>query len=286
MARTPDIDVLAVQQDAALVNALAVRADLDDFPDDHVATLLAAWTASIDAGVDASEPWRLPEPALTPVGAERRSGRGRAGVVAGAVVAALVASGGAAAAVTGDPLAVVRAPIEALERVNPFAGDEDNAKTTLPEPAAPVAEPNKLLASAQRALAQGDLEEAARLLAEAQALLGDTMTPGQERRIDRLLEQLSGEAKGQGQGKPDDAGQGKPDDAGQGKPDDAGQGKPDDAGQGKPGDQGQDKPTQDPADPGSTQTSAEPGGTDRGSEATGPSTENPGSSAGGPGQGN
>ena len=200
MARTPDVDVLAVQHDGVLINALAVRGDLDAFAADPVADLLVSWVQSIDEGIDDSAAWVMPEQEWTRVTPRRQ--RGRAGLVAGVTAAVLVVSSGAAAAVTGDALAIVRAPIEVLGRVSPFhtGQDEakDGAKDGLPEPAAPVAEPNKLLADVRRALAQGDKAEATRLLAQAQDLLGDAVNPGQQHRIDKLTSQLGTESQGKG----------------------------------------------------------------------------------------
>lgn len=259
MVRTPDVDVLAVQQDGALVNALAVRGDLDSFADDPVARLLVAWVESIDTGLDEGGPWLMPEQERTPVTPIRR--RGRAGLVAGVTAAVLVVSSGAAAAVTGDALAIVRAPIEVLGRVNPFVGDQDetgNAKADLPEPASPVAGPNKLLADAQRALAQGDVEEAARLLAQAQALLDNAANPGQQHRIDKLAAQLGGDSKGkgvdQGKGKDVNRGNGKDVNPGKGKDVNQGNGKDVNPGKGKDVNQG-------------TGTTQEPGTSTSGNQA-------------------
>ena len=238
MTRTPDADVLALQQDGALVSALAVRGDLDGFAGDPVAELLGAWVKSIDEGIDDSgSSWVVPEQQPTPVTPIRH--RGRAGLVAGVTAAVLVVSSGAAAAVTGDALAIVRAPIEAFGRVSVFGVGQDDAKDVLPEPASPVAKPNKLLADAQRALAQGNTEEAARLLAQAQGLLGDAANPGQQHRIDKLTAQLEDGTHGKdsNQGKAKDADQGKGKDGNQGKAKDSDQGK----GQGKDADQGQGK---------------------------------------------
>jgi hypothetical protein len=238
MSRSHDVDVLAVQRDGALVNALAGRGDLHDVADDPVARMLVAWVESIDAGLDDGRSWVVPEQERTPVPPDRR--RGRAGLVAGVTAAVLVVSSGAAAAVTGDALAIVRAPIEVLGRVNPFVGGQEetkDAKSGLPEAASPVAGPNKLLADAQRALAQGDVTEAARLLAQAQGLLGDATNPGQQHRIDKLTAQLGSGNQGKGkdvnQGKSKDANQGKSKDANQGKSKDANQGKSKDVDQGK-----------------------------------------------------
>jgi hypothetical protein len=237
MARSHDVDVLAVQRDGALVNALAVRGDLHDVADDPVARMLVAWVESVDAGLDDSRPWLMPEQERTPVPPDRR--RGRAGLVAGVTAAVLVVSSGAAAAVTGDALAIVRAPIEVLGRVNPFVGGQEetkDAKSGLPEAASPVAGPNKLLADAQRALAQGDVTEAARLLAQAQGLLGDATNPGQQHRIDKLTAQLG--SGNQGKGKDVDQGKGKDVDQGKGKDVDQGKGKDVDRGKGKDVNQG------------------------------------------------
>jgi hypothetical protein len=244
MTRTPDVDVLAVQHDGALVSALAVRGDLDDFAGDPVAEMLGAWVKSIDDGIDdSSASWVMPEQQPTPVAPIRH--RGRAGLVAGVTAAVLVVSSGAAAAVTGDALAIVRAPIEALGRVSSIGVGQDDAKDVLPEQASPVAGPNKLLADAQRALAQGDTEEAARLLAQAQGLFGDAANPGQQHRIDKLTAQLGdgnpGKDANPDQGKGADQGKGKGADQGKGKGADQGKGKGADQGKGKGADQGKAK---------------------------------------------
>jgi hypothetical protein len=240
MARTPDVDVLAVQHDGALINALAVRGDLDVFGDDPVAGLLVAWVESIDAGIDDGRSWVVPEQERTPVTPVRPHRRGRAGLVAGATVAVLVVSSGAAAAVTGDALAIVRAPIDVLGRVSPFAAGQDDAKSELPEPAAPVAGPNKLLADAQRALAQGDTEEAARLLAQAQGLLGDVANPGQQHRIDKLTAQLGADHQGRGKGSDQDKGKGTDQDKGKGTDQDNGKDSDQDKGKDANQDKGKD----------------------------------------------
>lgn len=183
-----ELDTVAVQQDAASVHALASRAlDEVDMNDPAVAAL-AAWVADIDAGIDETTAFVMSQ---TPFGESSTiviaASRGRrSALIAGSTVLALVVSGGAAAAVTGDPLALVRAPLHAMAKVNPFADSEPNARDRLPKQAPTTAGANKLLADAQRAMADGDTAKAQELLAEAEALLGDNANPGQLNRIDKL----------------------------------------------------------------------------------------------------
>jgi hypothetical protein len=178
MARE-ELDVAAVQRDAQTIQALASRvpALLDE--DDPIAHHLAAWVEEIDRGIDPTIVVRVPprETNLSP--ASERRGRRAAGV-AGATVMALVISSGAAAAVTGDPLAAVKAPLAALKTINPFAGDspETSPAKDLPQ----AADTNRLLADARKAIAQGDLQRAKELLEQA----GSTG----DRRVDKLTVRL------------------------------------------------------------------------------------------------
>ena len=256
MAGTPDVDVLAVQHDGALINALAVRGDLDAFADDPVAGLLVAWVESIDAGIDDEQVvgW-CPSRSATPVTPVRH--RGRAGLVAGVTAAVLVVSSGAAAAVTGTRWRSCARRSRSSGGSAPSTVGQDDAKAALPEPAAPVAGPNKLLADAQRALAQGDTEEAASGSSPRPrdcsvtrptpvSSTGSTSSPLSSGPTTRARARTSTRAQGprtstRAQGKDVDQGQGKDVDQGQGKDVDQGKGKDVDQGQGKDVDQGQGK---------------------------------------------
>ncbi len=184
-----ELDMVAVQGDAALVDALATRSVGASDLDDPVVRALAEWGEYVDDGLDDAVTFVMPGSA----GAARaaHAGRGRRTMlVAGSTALALVVSGGAAAAVTGDPLAVVKAPLHALGTVNPFSGDETNAGDRLPNPTPTKAQANKLLADARRAMAQDHPVKAQRLLAEAKVLLGDDVNPGQQKFIDALTNAL------------------------------------------------------------------------------------------------
>ncbi len=202
MARE-EIDRLAVQRDAALVHALATRTLPPDEVDiDHpIVTCLASWVDWVDAGIDDSVTFELPDHKDRVVQLSDRR-HSRAGLIAGSTVVALLVSSGAAAAVTGDPFIVAKAPFKVIEQVNPF-DDEHDAREQLPDQAPDVADANKLLADAQRALANGDPERAQLLLAQVTALLGDGANPGQQHRIDKLTDHINS-----GSGRPDSAGNG------------------------------------------------------------------------------
>ena len=208
MARE-DIDRVAVQRDAALVHALSTRtvpaADVD--LDDPVVVYLARWVDWIDDGVTEDTAFEL-EMHKDRVVSLSGSRRKRAALIAGSTVAALLVSSGAAAAVTGDPLLIAKAPFTVLKHVNPFdGGDAPGASEKLPSNAADVAKGNKLLADAQRAAAQGDSQRAKALLVEAQSLLGEELTKGQQNRVDKLNEDL-GIDPADANGAPSDPGSG------------------------------------------------------------------------------
>ncbi|HUV47831.1 MAG TPA: hypothetical protein VMX11_02535 [Actinomycetes bacterium] len=204
-----ELDMAAVQRDAAVIHSLAMRSvgvrDLDD----PVVRALAQWVESVDDGIDDAVAFVMPGSVSSARSVQAGRGR-RTMLIAGSTALALVVSGGAAAAVTGDPLAAVKAPLQALAKVNPFSGDETNARDRLPIPAPTKAAANKLLADARRAMAQGHPVKAQRLLAEAKVLLGDDVNPGQQKFIDALTDALP-ERPGQtgdpgtqpGGGKPD-----------------------------------------------------------------------------------
>ena len=198
-----EFDRLAVQRDAALVHALATRTvpPLDVDLNDPVVTSLVAWVDWVDAGVNEVEVFELADHKDRFVAT--RGKRHRAALIAGSTVAALVVTSGAAAAVTGDPFIVAKAPLSVIEKINPFDSDGGSGDR-LPEKASDVAKANALLAEAQRAMANGDSAEAERLLAEATAALGDSANRGQQNRIDKLVEDIDSG----GQSKPGSGGDG------------------------------------------------------------------------------
>lgn len=192
----------AVQRDAQTVQALASRAPSLLDRDDVVAQHLAAWLEEIDRGIDATVVVQLPARETASSAPKDRRAR-RAVGVAGATVVALVISSGAAAAVTGDPLAAVKAPLAALNTINPFVADDAATERAAPaddraddradaDKVPSVARTNQLLADAQRAIAQGDLERAADLLDQARAAGG-----GRQQRIDQVTDRLDQAIDGQ-----------------------------------------------------------------------------------------
>jgi len=211
-----EFDRLAVQRDAALVQALATRAvpPLDIDLDDPVVTCMAAWVDWIDAGVNEAKVFELAAHKDRVAASHRRSPR--AAMIAGSTVAVLVVTSGAAAAVSGDPFMVAKAPFSVIQKINPFDND-DSARQRLPDQAPAVADVNKLLADAQRAMANGDAAEAERLIAEATAALGNSANPGQQNRIDKLVEDIDSGGQnqpGSGGGNPGGGGNGKDPDSG------------------------------------------------------------------------
>ena len=184
-----ELDMVAVQSDAALMDALATRSVGASDLDDPVVRALAEWREYVDDGLDGTVTFVMP--GSTGAARAAQAGRGRRTMlVAGSTALALVVSGGAAAAVTGDPFAAVKAPLHALGKVNPFSGDETNTGDRLPNPTPTKAQANKLLADARRAMAQDHPVKAQRLLAEAKVLLGDDVNPGQQKFIDALTNAL------------------------------------------------------------------------------------------------
>ncbi len=192
-------DMTAVQLDAVTIHALATRdTDLID-REDPVVSALASWVEQIDAGIEDAVPFVLPMASGRTTSRGTPGGRGRrTALIAGSTVLALAVSGGAAAAVTGDPLAAIRAPLKVLGKVNPFTEHESTARERLPEQTPATAQANKLLADARRALAQGHPNAAKRLIAEAVALLGNEANRGQQKRIDHLSQSIPGAPDGRG----------------------------------------------------------------------------------------
>jgi len=231
---TNEFDAVAVQQDAASVHALATRAFGEVDMNDPAVALLAAWVAQIDDGVDEVAQFVMPQngsSGSSPVAISAPRGR-RAALIAGSAAFALVVSGGAAAAVTGDPLAVVRAPLHALEKVNPFADAVTNARERLPLGTPATANANKLLADAQRAMAQGETSKAQKLIAEAEALLGGTANPGQLNRLEELKDKVAGQSDPKGKGPVNAPGKGQSDPKGKGPVNTPGKGQSDPKGKG------------------------------------------------------
>jgi hypothetical protein len=215
MARDAD-ELTAVQLDAIAIHALATRDESLIDRRDPVVSALADWVQQIDAGMGETTRFVLPMSTSNRLPVAGRVGRGRrTALIAGSTVLALAVSGGAAAAVTGDPLAAIRAPIKVLGKVNPFTDSESNARDLLPPQTPARAQANKLLADARRALAQGHPLLANRLVTEASALLGDEVSPGQQKRLDHLAEDIASAADRPG--KPSDA-PGKPSDPPKGQP--------------------------------------------------------------------
>ena len=199
-------DLLAVQEDAMLMDLVAARGDLSSFADDPIAAVLGSWTADIDEGLQTqpvSHLLTLPKPStVTDVRGPRRSTRF---LIATGTAVALLGTSGVAAAVTGDPLSPFRAAVKVVSG----SGDEatnasDNQQNhELPGPAATEAEVNQSLRGVNRAIASGDLEEAQRLLdlARGDASGVDDLAPGLENRIDKLQDKIDGAGDGQpGQG--------------------------------------------------------------------------------------
>ncbi len=231
---TNEFDAVAVQQDAASVHALATRAFGEVDMNDPAVALLAAWVAQIDDGVDEVAQFVMPQNGSSgpsPVAISAPRGR-RAALIAGSAAFALVVSGGAAAAVTGDPLAAVRAPLHALGELNPFADAVTNARERLPLSAPTTANANKLLAGAQRAMAQGRTSEAQKLIAEAEALLGGTANPGQLNRLEKLKDKVAGHSDPKGKGLANAPGKGQSDPKGKGLANAPGKGQSDPKGKG------------------------------------------------------
>ena len=212
-----EVDRVALQRDAMLVHALATRTLPADEVDIHdpIVGYLAAWVDWVDESVEEDAVFDLTEVTggkdrIAQARAKRHS---RAALIAGSTVAVLVVSSGAAAAVTGDPFLVAKAPLEVLQQVNPFDDDEHDSRETLPEHTPDVAKANKLLADAQRALAQGNPQKAERLVDEAKTLLGDSASPGQKIRIEHLVETIATGNSGD-PAEPNEGGAGQPDDPG------------------------------------------------------------------------
>lgn len=163
------VDMLAVQRDADVLDALARR--LEPEPgDEEVRWLLAALAADVDDGLAGllAEEAASDEATVLELPRERRAAK-RA--LAGALVAAgLLSVSGVAAAVTGDPLAAYRGVYAAVLH----GGDAPSSD------ASEIAALHHRLAGARAAIAQGDLVAAQGAITDVRSRLADL--PEQERR--------------------------------------------------------------------------------------------------------
>jgi hypothetical protein len=267
----------ALHQDDATFDALATRTAGADEP---VTEVLSALTAEVDAGLDVA--LARPLPTVLPVGRERGAARRhRAGLAAAGAVALVLASGGVAAAATGNPLSPVRAmvavvtghhddqPVAAGDAPgggtddpsgqDPAASGDQGKPSDLPTTAADQAQLNQLLLGISALIAHGNYVDAGTQLSAAQQValtLTDPLASWFNHRIDVLTAQLERAIArdAAGQGKPTQPGNS----GGQGKPtqpgDSGGQGKPT-----QPGNTGgHSSPTQ-PANTGGHSKPAEPG---------------------------
>ena len=196
------LDLLAVQRDDELLDLLGSRRAMSD--DDEVARLLAALAADVDHALPAAarptaSTTTAPAQVAEALGHARRLGA--AGVAAAVLLGGSVALSGAAAAVTGDPLAPYRTVGQAVGTVGDAVGtavgqalsfgDDD-----LPEQAAPIAHLNKRLAGARAALAHGHTTEVRALVDELTAVLAtadlsDEQRAALQQRLDKLEDSLA-----------------------------------------------------------------------------------------------
>ena len=205
-----------MQRDDELLDLLGLRRRPWRADDRGRPRLLAALAAEVDDGLaglldDAD----LPIPAAPPPPGADAAGHGRrlgaAGVAAAVLLGGSVALSGAAAAVTGDPLApyktvghVVgpcRRDVGAAVGDALSFGDDD-----LPEQAAPIAHLNKRLAGARAALAHGDTTEVRALVDELTAVLAtadlsDEQRAALQQRLDKLEDSLARATAADGEGK-------------------------------------------------------------------------------------
>jgi hypothetical protein len=277
-AREP-LDLAAVGRDDAALDRLARRAPLsDEEATDPVLCALAALVADVDAPSTVALPgkewtgrWDQDSAlaaddaaAAAVVDLAPRERRRLAPTLVGSAVVAglvLVSGGAAAAAVTGSPLAPVRAAIHAFHAVlgDPPDGSADpsGSANQSPGPAADASDTARVnagLAGVGAALATGDLAAAQHQLADVLALVAvlPDLPPGLQHRLEHLqarVDRLS-DPTGAGSGGP----AGRPAPPGQhGQP-----GQPDQ--QGQPGQQGhQGQPGQPDPSSGPPQGSGGPG---------------------------
>ena len=204
------LDLLAVQRDDDLLDLLGARRAVSD--GDEVARLLAALAADVDEALPAA-PVRAPVAAgpAAPTPVDDTSGHtrrlGAAGVAAAVLLGGSVALSGAAAAVTGDPLAPYKTVGHAVGTVGHAVGTAVGqalslGEDDLPEQAAPIAHLNKRMAGARAALAHGDTAQVQALVDELTAVLAtadlsDEQRAALQQRVDRLEDSLAKVAPGQ-----------------------------------------------------------------------------------------
>ena len=206
-----DRDLLAIQEDALLLDIVAARGDLTSFADDPIASVLGSWAADIDYGLE-SQPVShlLAAPAPIPLSAPRRTRRSGRFMVAAGTAIALVGTSGVAAAVTGDPLLPFRAAVNVVTgsgHDTVVADGDGKGGHNLPDQAALEAQVNQSLSGVQKAIAAGDLELAQHLIDVANGEVDgvEGLPPGLQDRIDQLQQQIDHavDNSGQGAGNPD-----------------------------------------------------------------------------------
>ena len=205
MTGTADRDLILVQQDAVLLDAVSRRADLSAFAEEPLAALLAALAADVDRDGLGLVPSRVPaEVPLNAAGTVASlPARRRTGAVVLTVAALLVGSSGVAAAVTGDPLAGFKNAVHLVTGApsdEPSATPQPSASGTgvgrdgaLPDTAAAEAQLNKQLDQVGVLIARGDLDAARALLAAAQtelAGLSGQAAAGLQNRLDALAARI------------------------------------------------------------------------------------------------
>jgi len=222
------LDLLAVQRDDELLDLLGARRTVP--AGDDVAGLLAALAAEVDEAMPAVPvPTHAPPTTAAPTaetsGHTRRLGA--AGAAAAVLLGGSVALSGAAAAVTGDPLAPYKTVGHAVGTVSSAVGSAVGqalsfGEDDLPEQAAPIAHLNKRLSGARAALAHGDSTQVRALVQELTAVLAtadlsDEQRAAVQQRLDKLEDALAkapparpdGTAKGGGKAPTDKAPAGK-----------------------------------------------------------------------------
>jgi hypothetical protein len=213
------LDLIAVQRDDELLDLIGLRRAVAG--DDEVTRLLAALAAEVGDALPAqptetsdlgSGPDTAPLPAADAAGLGRRLGA--AGVAAAVLLGGSVALSGAAAAVTGDPLAPYKTVGHVVVGVGSAVGSVGSAvgdalsfgDDDLPEQAAPIAHLNKRLAGARAALAHGDTTEVRALVDQLSAVLAtDGLSEEQraalQQRLDKLEDSLARATAADGEGK-------------------------------------------------------------------------------------
>ena len=166
----PDRDLLDVQDDALLVDAIAGRGDLSAFRDDPIAALLGSYVADVDLDLElpSGGDWRVKD--RPPLSAARRRARHARFLVAAGTAVALVGTSGVAAAVTGDPFSPYRAAVNAVTHSGetiPTADGKGDANGGVPTQASDSASVARSLKDINRAIAAGDFALAQHLLDDA-----------------------------------------------------------------------------------------------------------------------